>query len=211
VDDRAPAARLLGYRAWHTMGPGAIDTLDLSIGVRGPSARGKESTDAIHEVVPAPYVDWSRQEGDQLDAQVAAVRTHPLSGFHVHYGVVVGTEMIFAHGGIEMRVGPAATRASFSPMMRFAATPPADAGEAGWAAFAGASVRAVLHNDMLKRNYDPYGPELERRKGVARAALGVVATWSWGSASATAVYETREFEQQREPHAWGSFVVHVEF
>jgi hypothetical protein len=72
-------------------------------------------------------------------------------------------------------------------------------------------VRAVLHNDMLKRNYDPYGPELERRKGVARAALGVVATWSWGSASATAVYETREFEQQREPHAWGSFVVHVEF
>ena len=56
-----------------------------------------------------------------------------------------------------------------------------------------------------------FGPELERKKGVARGLVGVVATWSWGSASATAVFESREFEQQREAHAWGSFIVHVEF
>jgi hypothetical protein len=211
VDDRAPAARLLAYRAWHTVGPGALDTIELAVGVRGPAARGKESTDAIHEVVPAPYVDWSRQEGDQVDASIAGVRSRPLSVFHVHYGAVVGTEVIHAHGGIEMRFGPAAARAAFSPAMRFAATPPADAGPAGWAAFVGANVRAVLHNDMLSRNYDAFGPAIERRKGVARGLAGVVATWSWGSVSATAVYESREFEQQREAQAWGSFIVHLEF
>lgn len=211
VDDRAPAARLLGYRAWHTLGPGALDTLELAIGVRGPSALGEQSTREIHRYVPAPYVDWSRQEGDQLDAQVAAVRSHPWSVFHVHYGAVAGTEIIHAHAGLEVRVGPAAERASFSSAMRFAATPPAGAGEASWAAFAGVSARAVLRNALVRRNYDPFGPELDPKKGVARAAVGAIATWSWGSASATAIWETREFDAQREPHAWGSFIVHVEF
>ena len=44
-------------------------------GVRCPAARGKQITDMIHEFVDAAEVDWSRQEGDQVDVQVAAVRS----------------------------------------------------------------------------------------------------------------------------------------
>jgi lipid A 3-O-deacylase len=211
VDDRAPTARLLAYGARHHTDAAAFTTFEAAIGVRGPSALGEQATGAIHHLVPAPEVDWSRQEPDELDVQVAVVQSRRFSDFYLHYGAVVGNQQVFGHAGVEWRTGPPSARDALSPAMRFAATPPPGAGECGWGVFAGASVRAIARNEMIGRNYDPYGPALEPRRAVARAVAGIDTVQRWGSATLALVADTREFDAQRQPHAFGSLTVHLEF
>jgi hypothetical protein len=64
--------------------------------------------------------------------------------------------------------------------------------------FAGASLRGVAHNAMIQRNYDPYGPELEPRHAIGRAAAGVAWVAGWGSLTFGLAVDTREFDAQRE-------------
>jgi len=211
TDDRAPTARLLAYGARHYAEEYCDTTLELDLGVRGPSAIGRQATEAIHRVVPAPEVNWSRQDSDRVDIQLAAVRSHRMSDFVGHYGAVVGNQQVFAHAGIEWHLAARSARAALSPAMRFAATPPPAAGEPGWDAFVGASARAVAHNAMIRTNYDPAGHELEPRHAVARAVIGVATTQRWGSATLSVATDTREFDAQRRPQTFGSLSVHVEF
>lgn len=212
VDDRAPTARLLLYGARHRRAPTFLETLELAAGVRGPSALGEQVTDAAHKWASAAEVDWSRQEGDQADIQLAAVRSHAIGDFHVHYGAVGGNQQAFAHGGIEWRYGEGAARAALSPLLRYAATPPPPASApGGWAVFAGAGVRAVARNAMIERNYDPFGPELEPRRAVGRAAAGLAWVAAWGALTFALAADTREFDAQRRPQAFGSLTAHVEF
>lgn len=211
-DDRAPTARLLLYGARHRRAPASLETLELAAGVRGPSALGEQVTDIAHKWADAAKVDWSRQEGDEIDVQLSAARSHAIDGFHLHYGAVAGNQQAFAHGGIEWRHGTGAAGAALSPLLRFAATPPPPAtAEPGWAVFAGASIRGIAHNAMIKRNYDPYGPELEPKRGVGRAAAGLAWVAGWGSLTFGLAVDTREFDAQREPHTFGSLTLHVGF
>ena len=211
VDDRAPAARLLAYGARHSSDAGSLGTLEVALGVRGPSALGRQATDVVHKLVPAPRVDWSRQEPDRLDAHLALARTQPLWGLLAHYGVVAGNQQVFVHGGLEARVAFGGARAAYSPAMRYAATPPPAAGESGWSAFVGGSVRAIARNALIRRNYDASGPEIEPRRAVGRIVAGVAAVQGWGSATLALVHEAREFDAQRQPQTFGSLTFHVEF
>lgn len=210
IDDRAPSARLLAYHARHALTAGSLGTLELALGVRGPSALGREATDAIHELVPAPEVDWSREERDRVDVQLGAARSLAGGGLVLHYGAVAGNHQAFAHGGIEWRVGLAA-RAAHSPAMRYVATPPPAAGAPGWSAFAGLSIRAVARNRMIRRNYDAAGQELDLRRAVLRIAGGVAFVQPWGAATLALVSDTREFGAQRRAHGFGVLSLHVGF
>jgi Uncharacterized protein conserved in bacteria (DUF2219) len=101
----------------------------------------------------------------------------------------------------------------YSPLLRFAATPPLADGnnEQGWSAFLGTSARAVLRNQLLVRNYDVGGEDLSRERFVGRAAAGVTWSNSWASASFAVAQDTREFALQRTPHKFGSLTVSVDF
>ena len=208
--DRAPTARLLFSAARHDRSAAMFQTLELALGVRGPSALGRQTTDLIHRVVSAPEVDWSRQDANRFDGQVAAVRTHRLDWLDLHYGAVAGNQVAFGHAGAEVRFG--SRDAAGTPLFRYAPTPPAAPGAAGgWGAFLGASVRGVARNEMLKRRYGAFDGALERRDAVVRAGGGVA--WAGKALAITAalVQESREFEGQREPHRFGSLTVHVDF
>ena len=211
-DDRAPAARLLAYGARHRLTPSLHETLELAIGVRGPSALGEQVTDIAHKWADAANVDWSREESDQVDVQAVAVRSHAIGDFHLHYGAVAGNHLAFGHGGVEWRHGTGAAMAALSPLLRYAATPPPpSSAPPGWAVFAGAGVRAIARNAMIERNYDPFGPELKPKRAVGRAAAGVAWVGAWGSLTFALAMDTREFAAQREPQAFGSLTVHVGF
>jgi lipid A 3-O-deacylase len=211
IDDRAPTARLLAYGGRHWLEPSAFSTVEIALGVRGPSALGEEVTRAIHKVISAPKVDWSRQESDRFDGHVAAVRTLRFGPFNAHLGGVVGTEQVFAHGGIEWRFGDEAASGASSPAMRFAATPPPSAREGGWGGFIGANIRGVGRNEMIRVNYDPAGPEVEPKRAVARAMIGLAGVQRWGSVTFAVVGESREFDAQRKAHTFGSLTVSVDF
>lgn len=210
--DRAPTARLDGHFAWHHRDEALFQTIELGLGVRGRGAYGEQATRAIHRIVSAPAVDWSREVPSELDASAAITRTHLAGPFALHYGAVAGNQLSFAHGGVEWRVG--ATTAPFSSLLRHAATPPFVVGATaspGWGAFVGASVRGIARNRLLDRPYDEATAAPTRRDGVGTAAAGVSTAAGWGSVVFTLAVESREFSQQRVPQRFGSLVLHVPF
>jgi hypothetical protein len=208
VSDRAPVGRLLLSLARHDVSAEVFQTVELMAGMRGPSAGGRQSAEAIHHVIPAPDVDWTRQLDDAFDGTVAAVRTQRLGPVKLHAGAQLGTQLMFAHAGLEARVGSPAHGAS--RLLRFAATPELSL-ESGWSAYAGASVRAVGRNELLSRNYDPEGPALSRERTVTRIAGGFAWTGAWGAVTFDLAQDSREFAEQREPHRFGSLALHVSF
>jgi hypothetical protein len=219
--DRAPAARLMVSVSHHFRGTSAYQTVGVAAGVRGPAALGRQSTETIHRYVPAPDVDWSRQLPNEYDAQVVWARTQrsdarsPLGeGLKLHFGTVLGNQVLFGHLGAEYRIGSPGSRGLSSPLLRFAPTPPLTDGgapAAGWSAYFGASVRGVARNQLLTRDYDPTLPELKIRRGVARAAAGVTYAVKWGSVHFGVAQETREFSGQSTGHRFGSLTLHVAF
>jgi lipid A 3-O-deacylase len=209
--DRAPVGRLFATYARHERTEGIFQTLEVDLGVRGPAAAGRDAAEQIHHLVPAPQVDWSRQLGNRFDGQAVFVRTQQFltRQLKLHWGGVLGSQVAFAHVGAEFRVGANASVAS--PLLRFAATPPFDAGETGWSVFWGASVRGVARNRLLERNYDPFGPALSRERAVVRGTAGLTWTGSWGAFEFSLVGDSREFEGQHAPHRFGSLSLHVPF
>lgn len=202
LSDRPYAGRLLLFGARHSGREGRLDTIEASAGVAGPSALGEQAQDFFHRFVDAPDGDWSRQIHDRFDGSVGATTTHRLleSGtmplaLAGHAGVSLGTVLSYAHVGAEIRWGAAG--APYSEALRLASTPATGVGRAtGFAAFAGASVRAVFRNRLLVRNSDDPGTSLEREDAVARYAAGVSWSAAWGTTSFALVQESHEYEGQ---------------
>ena len=207
VSDRLPAGRLLLSVARHDVTDEVFQTLELMAGVRGPAAGGERSTDLIHRVIEAPFVDWTRQLGNEFDGTVAAVRSQRVGPLRVHYGAQLGTQLTFAHASVEARIG---NPASVGRLLRFAATPElAKAG--GWSAYAGGGLRGVARNKLLDGNYDPGAPPLSRERAVTRIAAGIAWTGSWFAATFDLAQDSREFAGQREPHRFGSLALQLSF
>ncbi len=205
--DRAPAARLLASVSRHETFGACFQTLELALGVRGPAAQGRRATELVHRLVAAPEVDWTREEPNRIDLGLAAVRSVGVGSTTIHYGAVVGSERAFAHAAAELRFGAGIA----SPLLRFAATPPPAAGSPAWGAFVGVGARAVARDELLSRGYDASLPSPAREPVVGRAAAGVGTVQRWGSALFALALDTREFDGQRVPHRFGSFVVHIAF
>ena len=211
--DRKPTARALLYAAHQLRDSDGFQTVEMQLGVRGPSALGRQTTEFVHRAIPAEDVDWSRQlTPNRLDASLVAARSSTLGPLRLHYGGVAGTQVFFVHAGFEFRYGPGSRDIDFQ-VMRFAATPPfpATADGLGWSVFAGASARAVAFNDMIGPNYAPGGEDIHLNHGVGRLAGGVAYTWVGGSLTFSLVRDTREFHEQRKPQDFGSLAVHWYF
>ena len=210
LQDRAPAGRLYFSAAKHWPREATFDTVELQLGVRGPSALGEQVERAVHGLIPAPDVVWDRQLPDAFDGSLIGVRTLALgAGFRGHAGAVAGTQVSFAHAGLEWRYGDAATASS--ALLRFAATPPFAKGAAGWSGYAGASARGVFRNELLSKNYYIFGPALEKKNGIARFAAGVAWNARWGAVTFDIAQDSREFEGQRASHRFGSLAVDFAF
>jgi len=218
--DRPNAARLLATFARHDRVPGDWRTLELDLGVTGPSALGEQAQQLVHRFIAAPHEDWSHQRSDRVDAALVWSQTHTLTAtrdespyFNGHYGVVLGSQVAFAHAGVELRLGRGeASRMLETPALRFAATPPIAAGDGGsWTTFLGASARAVAWNHLL--DFAPDLPlETPQRRHVVQRFLGGVA-WAGRGAQATLalIHETREFVGQRTGANFGSVTLHLTF
>jgi hypothetical protein len=215
--DRPYVGRLYLTGARHDYLDDLHRTFELGAGVRGPAAKGPQSQDLIHRIIPGPETDWTRQLANRPDVQVIASYSHDHAfGTRgpdravVHYGTVLGNNVMFAHAGIELRIGGAS--AISSQPLRFAATPPMSPGKAlGWSSYYGLSVRWLLRNTFLSRNENEFGPALERTDGVMRAAMGLAWNAGWGGVSFSLVQDSREFETQRRMHRYGVLGVHVDF
>ena len=217
--DRPPAARLLATWARHERSAGDWRTYEIDVGVTGPSALGEQAQRIAHHFVHAPHENWDLQRGDQLDGDVILVRSVALPlqpaglGLDAHYGALAGNQLAFVHGGLEVRYGHGGALDLFSPVMRYAATPPLSRGkpDGSWSLFAGVSARAVLVNHLLDFQEGSTTPPLERKDVVGRLALGGTWLYRVASVSFAVVQETKEFVGQHRNQNFGSLTVHVSF
>ncbi|MGE5615342.1 MAG: lipid A-modifier LpxR family protein [Bacillota bacterium] len=208
--DRPYAGRLLLTAARHDELSGGLQTLEVEAGVRGPSALGRQAQAFVHRFVPSPHDDWSRQLPDRFDGAVVGSRSWDivLSGpveerVVVHAGGVAGNIRAFVHSGVEFRAGHGGTTTIEQPALRFAATPPATRAADGWSAFAGASARYVLRDELLVGNDHPLGPPLTRNRAILRSAVGFAWHGRLGTATFAIVQDTREFQEQTRNDRFG--------
>jgi hypothetical protein len=209
--DRAPTARLVASHARHWQDDARFATVEVQAGVRGEAAQGERVTRAIHLLVSAPHVDWSREVATRFDGRIAAVESRSVGPVELHYGAALGNETAFAHAGVQASWG---TVRMASDVLRFAATPPFALGgprRDGWGAFIGGNVRGVARDRLLDRGYDPTLPAAQMRRAVARIAAGAALVQGWGMVTFTLAQESRAFDTQREPQRFGSLAVHLSF
>ena len=212
--DRMPTARLLMVAARHDRSPDVWQTLELDVGVRGPSAGGGEVTRLVHRVVHARDIDWSREDDNRIDVQLVASRTQRvLPALNLNYGVVLGNEVTFVHAGAEVRFGIRGASAPSTAVVRFAASPPqfGTFTEGCWSVFLAGSGRLVAQNKMLDQGYGLFSDPPTRRRGVARATAGFSWGWPGGMVSFAVVHDSKEFAQQSRGHTFGSFVGYLDF
>jgi hypothetical protein len=213
--DRPNAARLVASLARHELSDRDWRTLELDLGVTGPAALGRQAQALVHRFVPAPHEDWSHQRSNRLDAQLAWTRTQRIAAtplLNANYGAVLGSQVAFAHAGIELHLGDGAAMKMESPALRFAATPPlASSDEASWSPFLGASMRAMAWNHLL--DFAPGFAEesLHMRRVVTRLAGGIAFQAHGLRAVLALLRDSREFDGQRRGQAVGSLTLHLDF
>lgn len=227
IEDETPYAGWLyaaiGLISDHREGDGELqsnrlDSLELNIGVVGPSSLAQETQSTVHKYVGSPQArGWKHQLHDEFgimlvyDRQWQAQYLSEVWGMGIdltpHLGGTLGNVMTSVDFGTTLRIGrdlpsdygPPSIRPSlpgsgfFRPTQGF-----------GWYLFAGVGGRCVLHNIFLDGNTDGDSHHVERVPWVGDLQAGLVLTWGDARLSFTNIFRTDEFEEQKSPTEFGS-------
>jgi lipid A 3-O-deacylase len=200
-----------------------LDSLELNIGVVGPSSLAEGSQSTVHELIGSPEPKgWDHQLHDELgilliyDRQWQAQYISEVWGLGVdltpHLGGTLGNVMTSLSCGTTLRVGrdlpsdygPPSIRPSlpgsgfFRPTQGF-----------GWYLFAGVEGRYVLHNIFLDGNTFGSSHDVDREPWVGDLQAGLVLTWEDIRLSFTNVFRSDEFAEQKSSTEYGSISVSI--
>ena len=203
-------------------------SVQLSLGVVGPSALGEEAQKFVHEIVNSPEPQgWDHQLHDEPAVLLNLERrwvvpSEPVVGdlrgdVSPHVGLALGNVFTHAAAGFTLRFGEPPQYDYGPPRLQphtpgseyFAARAPDD--EFGWYLFAGAEGRAVARNIFLDGNTFRDSPSVDKELLVADLSAGVVMTFGDMRVSYVQVLRTKEFEGQEGPSLFGAFSVGYRF
>ena len=186
------------------------DTLQLYLGLVGPSAGGEWLQNGWHNLLDAyTWNGWANQLHDEPTLGIAAERrwrvfSTPLGGapapseidFVPRLGVTLGNVATYASAGGILRLGKD-IGFDFGP----ARNRPGQAGSDSfsghgyaWYLYAGGDVQAWARNMFLDGNLDGYGAWVTRRPFVAEAHAGLVMVVDGVRVSFAYVFRTPEFD-----------------
>lgn len=234
IDRAVPDPRDRPYAGWlhGTLGlrfansvngrPVSDTNLELSLGVVGPAAFGKQAQRFVHRLIDSPDPrGWSHQ----LRNEPAAMFTleHRRLGYDLnisdkvrvgvvpHVGATVGNVHTHGSAGLTLFAGEHQTGQWLDLPFRIR---PAIPGSGSYSRepisalfFVSAEARLVGRNIFLDGNTFEDSPRVGRKPFVADVQAGVALTVDRFRASYTMVYRTREFDGQRQPDIFGSVTV----
>jgi len=197
---------------------GRLDSLELNLGVVGPSSLVDETQSFVHKIVDAQQPKgWRHQLHDEFgimlvyDRQWQAQYVSQVYGMGIdltpHVGGTLGNVMTSLACGATLRVGrdlpsdygPPTIRPSlpgsgfFRPTRKF-----------GWYLFAGLEGRYVLHSIFLDGNTFKSCHSVDREPWVGDIQAGLVLTWGDVRLSYTNIFRSDEFAEQKSPTEFGS-------
>lgn len=195
-----------------------LDSLELNLGVVGPSASAEESQSFVHEIVDAPQPEgWRHQLHDEFgfmliyDRQWQAQYVSEVYGMGIdltpHVGGTLGNVLTSLSCGATLRVGrdlpsdygPPSIRPSLPGSGFFRPTR-----DFGWYLFAGVEGRYVLHSIFLDGNTFGKSHSVDREPWVGDLQVGLVLTWKDVRLSFTNIFRSDEFSEQKSSTEFGS-------
>lgn len=218
--DRPYAGWLYGALRLTSTSATQLSSVELQLGVVGPSALGEQVQSNWHDVIGVPRANgWDRQLKDEpgvnlvLTRQFRANWDTPIPGLAI--GIVpggtvsLGNVNTYAGAGAMLRIGNALDADFGPPRLRPAAAgtvfyeAPRDGG-IGWYAFVGLEGRVVLRDISLDGNTWRESRSVEREWLVADASVGFALMFGPARATVTYTIRSEEFSAQRGSAQFGS-------
>ena len=223
--DRPYAAWLYGAVSLHSYTAREVGTLELQLGVIGPSALGEWVQNTTHDMMRIDRAyGWNYQLRDELGVNLVANRQWRLNGEADaggrRFGLVpslaasLGNVQTYAAGGMLLRYGTELEADFGPPRVR-----PVSAGSVffqptgrfGWYVFGGVEGRAVARDISLDGNTWRYSRSVDREVLVGDASAGVALIFETMRLTATYTIRSKEFETQREAAQFGSVSIAFRF
>ncbi len=233
-DDRPYAGWLYGAVALHRKTVDRLDTMELTLGMIGPSALSEQSQNTVHTYRDIPTAKgWDNQLRDEPGAMLSWQQNRRSwladlghgwgTDLIPHYGATVGNVMTYANAGGEMRFGwhlPKDFGASLiSPGNTVTAPVVTDNGERlhgilddfGWHVFLGTDGRAVARNAFIEGNtwHGSHGRTLEHLQVDVYGGISFI--YKRIRLTYTHCLRTKEFEGQDKNQMFGSLSLAVTF
>lgn len=223
VEDRPYAAMLLVGLGYNARSGDSLRHTQVQLGILGPSARGEEVQDAVHDLVDSEkFQGWDNQLRDEPVFRIVHERMRrfsPAEGGRwswdgiTHWGGSLGTIATYANAGGELRFGRNLPDDFGSTPLRPAGentAPPRQrraGGEFGMHAFLMIDGRWVLRDITLDGNTFQDSHSVDKRAFVADVGYGVALTKGQWKFAVARYLRTREFEGQKERPKFGSFTI----
>lgn len=197
------------------------DQLTLTLGVVGPAALGEQGQKFVHKLTGSePPRGWDTQLDNEPGVMVTYLHSRrgdavPSLGsarvdLTTHFGGALGNVYTYANAGFTLRYGNWLPRDD-GPL-RIQPGPPgpglhAAGNGGGWFLFAGVDGRAIARKIFLDGNAFDESRSVDKVPFVADLQLGVAWAWRGMRLAYTQVLRTREYENQRDPAAFGALSV----
>lgn len=193
-------------------------SLELQLGVVGPSALGEEVQNNVHDLINVDRaLGWNHQLKDEPGANLILTRQWRLNSDPVWDDVAVGivptltgslgNVQTYASAGIMVRVGNELEADFGPPRIRPSVSGSAfyqPDGRWGWYAFAALDGRAVARDVFLDGNTWRDSRSVDKEAFVGDASAGVALIMPFARLTITYTARSREFETQRETAQFGS-------
>jgi len=235
ADERPYAGFLYTEFAYHTRSRNHLDSVGLTLGIVGPSARAHEAQDWIHDLRGFnKFNGWDNQLEDELGVQLfyehkrrvfdrplrarvgQTLRTDFSHDLIWHRGVSLGNVATYLNAGAEYRIGWRLPSDFGTSAVRPAGDNSAPGrrdprlrhnGFSGLHFFFSADVRLVGRDIFLDGNTFKDSHSVDKERLVADLSAGVSFTAGHWKFSYARVIRTREFKRQPHHHNYGSLSI----
>lgn len=219
--DRPWAAFLYGAAGLTTITGNHVDEAEVTLGVVGPDALGREAQSFIHKYVsnsPTPR-GWGNQLKNEPGLMLAWERRWPANfsfrpfglyaGAEPHFGVTLGNVYTYANTGLSLRLCPYSGRFQDDPIRVRPAMPGTGAfiipeHQFSWYLFGGVEGRAVARNIFLDGNTFADSYSVHKVPYVFDANAGLALTYGRLRMSYALIYRTNEFTTQTGGNVFGT-------
>lgn len=229
-DDRPYAGYLYAGIALHSKTLTKLDTIEITLGVVGPSALGEQVQNTVHDLGGiAEAQGWDNQLDDEVALGFAwqrKWRTHRAMltdwlcyDLLTHTGVTLGNVKTGADAGGEVRVGYNIPMDFGSDVIRAGAGISAPVSGFGYPRlpvfglhwFAGFRAEAVLRDIFLDGNTFTGSHSVDKNFLVAEFSTGIAASYKMVKLTYRHVFRTEQFDHQSRGHVLGSLALTVSF
>jgi lipid A 3-O-deacylase len=206
-----------------------IDEAEISLGIVGPYALGKQTQRYIHKLwkIQDPR-GWKNQLKTEPGVILSWERRYPAAysietnniwiDFMPSYGLSLGNVYTHAKTGLGFQIGPEFQRWQDMPVRVRPSMPGTgffmpvtSKTRLGWSIFGGADARLVGRNIFLDGNTFRDSPDVSKKPLVYDLNIGAALTYGPTRLSYTLVRRSKEFDGQDDPSIFGGISLSFQF